>query len=27
MNRYPEHEKAKAYLDGFSHAQQNYLPE
>jgi hypothetical protein len=27
MNKYPEHEKAKAYLDGFSHAQQNYLPE
>ena len=27
MNKYPDQEKAKAYLDGFSHAQQNYLPE
>jgi len=27
MNKYPDHEKAKAYLDGFSHAQQNYSPE
>ena len=27
MNKYPEQEKAKAYLDGFSHAQQNYSPE
>ena len=27
MNRYPEHEKAKAYLDGYSHAQQHHAPE
>lgn len=27
MNKYPDQEKAKTYLDGFSHAQQNYLPE
>lgn len=27
MNKYPDQEKAKAYLDGFSHAQQNYSPE
>jgi hypothetical protein len=27
MAKYPEHEKAKAYLDGYAHAQQNYSPE
>lgn len=27
MNKYPGHEKAKAYLDGFSHAQQHHLPQ
>ncbi len=27
MNKYPDHEKAKAYLDGYSHAQQHHLPE
>jgi predicted metal-dependent hydrolase len=27
MNMYPEHEKAKAYLDGYSHAQQHHSPE
>ena len=27
MNKYPDQEKAKDYLDGFSHAQQNYSPE
>ena len=27
MNKYPDQERAKAYLDGFSHAQQNYSPE
>ncbi len=27
MNKYPDHEKAKAYLDGYSHAQQFLLPQ
>ncbi len=27
MNKYPDHEKAKAYLDGYSHAQQFLKPE
>lgn len=27
MNKFPEHEKAKAYLDGYSHAQQFFKPE
>ena len=27
MNKYPDHEKAKAYLDGYSHAQQFIKPE
>ena len=27
MDRYPEHQKAKAYLDGYSHAQQHHAPE
>ena len=27
MNKYPDHEKAKAYLDGYSHAQQFLNPE
>lgn len=27
MNRFPQHEKAKAYLDGYSHAQQYFKPE
>lgn len=27
MNKYPDHEKAKAYLDGYSHAQQLLKPE
>ena len=27
MNKYPEHEKAKTYLDGYSHAQQYLKPE
>lgn len=27
MNKYPDHEKAKAYLDGYSHAQQHLKPE
>ena len=27
MQRYPEHEKAKAYLDGYSHAQQHFTAE
>jgi predicted metal-dependent hydrolase len=27
MNKYPQHEKAKAYLDGYSHAQQYFKPE
>ena len=27
MNKYPQHEKAKAYLDGYSHAQQYFKSE
>lgn len=27
MNKFPQHEKAKAYLDGYSHAQQYFKPE
>ena len=27
MQRYPDHEKAKAYLDGYSHAQQHLTAE
>jgi predicted metal-dependent hydrolase len=27
MNKFPQHEKAKAYLDGYSHAQQFFKPE
>ena len=27
MNKFPQHEKAKAYLDGYSHAQQYIKPE
>lgn len=27
MNKFPQHEKAKAYLDGYSHAQQYSKPE
>jgi hypothetical protein len=27
MNKFPQHEKAKAYLDGYSHAQQYLKPE
>jgi predicted metal-dependent hydrolase len=26
MNKFPQHEKAKAYLDGYSHAQQYFKP-
>jgi predicted metal-dependent hydrolase len=26
MNKFPQHEKAKAYLDGYSHAQQYFEP-
>jgi len=27
MNKFPQREKAKAYLDGYSHAQQYFKPE
>ena len=27
MNKFPQHEKAKTYLDGYSHAQQYFKPE